>query len=97
MKFRKDFVTNSSSSSYTCDICGATESGWDISLEEAGMVECVNGHTICNDELLEIPRKELIKKKEKQRNPFLCHRRRKEAYTQEDDRIKNQKHGSLSA
>ena len=59
MKFRKDFVTNSSSSSYTCDICGATESGWDISLEEAGMVECVNGHTICNDELLEIPRKEL--------------------------------------
>lgn len=62
MKFRKDFVTNSSSSSYTCDICGATESGWDISLEEAGMVECVNGHTICNDELLEIPRKELIKK-----------------------------------
>ena len=41
--------------------------------------------------------KELIKKKEKQRNPFLCHRRRKEAYTQEDDRIKNQKHGSLSA
>ena len=41
--------------------------------------------------------KELIKKKEKQRNPFLCHRRRKEAYTQEDDRIKNQEHGSLSA
>lgn len=62
MKFRKDFVTNSSSSSYTCDICGATESGWDMSLEEAGMVECVNGHTICKDELLEIPRKELIKK-----------------------------------
>ena len=62
MKYRKDFVTNSSSSSYTCEICGATESGWDISLEEAEMVECVNGHTICNDELLEVPRKELIQK-----------------------------------
>lgn len=58
----EQFNGKSSSSSYTCDICGATESGWDISLEEAGMVECVNGHTICNDELLEIPRKELIKK-----------------------------------
>ena len=61
MKYRSDFVTNSSSSSYTCDICGRTESGWDISLSEAGMVECVNGHTICEDEMLQIPRADLIK------------------------------------
>lgn len=61
MKYRSDFVTNSSSSSYTCDICGRTESGWDISLDEAEMVECVNGHTICADEMLPIPRAELIK------------------------------------
>ena len=47
MKFRKDFVTNSSSSSFVCDICGNVESGWDMSLQEAEMVECVNGHTIC--------------------------------------------------
>lgn len=35
MKFRKDFVTNSSSSSYVCEICGRTESGWDMELSEA--------------------------------------------------------------
>lgn len=45
MKFRKDFVTNSSSSSYVCEICGRTESGWDMGLSEAEMMECVNGHS----------------------------------------------------
>lgn len=53
MKYRKDFVTNSSSSSFVCDICGAVESGWDYSLSEVGMVECVNGHTICESEMLQ--------------------------------------------
>ena len=62
MKFRKSFVTNSSSSSYICEICGRVESGWDIGLSEAEMMECVNGHVFCVDEALEIPdKKELIK------------------------------------
>lgn len=62
MKFRKDFVTNSSSSSYVCEICGRTESGWDLGLSECEMMECVNGHTFCCDEALEKPsKKELIK------------------------------------
>ena len=52
-KYRKDFVTNSSSSSYVCDICGEDASGWDMGLEDAGMYECENGHTICEDEILE--------------------------------------------
>lgn len=60
MKFRKDFVTNSSSSSYVCEICGVTESGWDISLREAGMVECTNNHVFCKDEMLEVSREELL-------------------------------------
>lgn len=53
MKYRKDFVTNSSSSSYVCDICGASESGMDMGLSDAGMYQCENGHTICEDELFE--------------------------------------------
>lgn len=62
MKFRKDFVTNSSSSSYVCEICGRTESGWDMCLSECEMMECVNGHVFCCDEALETPNKqELIK------------------------------------
>ena len=58
MKYRKDFVTNSSSSSYVCEICGRTECGMDMGLSEAGMYECVNGHTFCKDEALEKPSKE---------------------------------------
>ena len=58
MKFRKDFVTNSSSSSYVCEICGRSESGWDLGLDECEMMECVNGHVFCCDEALEKPTKE---------------------------------------
>ncbi|MFQ7872377.1 MAG: hypothetical protein ACLRHG_16940 [Coprococcus phoceensis] len=45
----------------------------------------------------EEPRKNLMAEKKKYTDFVLCFPRRKEAYTQEDDRIKNQKHGSLSA
>ena len=58
MKFRKDFVTNSSSSSYVCEICGRTESGWDLCLSECEMMQCVNDHIFCVDESLNPPTKE---------------------------------------
>lgn len=50
-KYRVGFVTNSSSSSYVCEVCGHDESGWDCGLSDAGMVECENGHTFCEDHM----------------------------------------------
>lgn len=49
MKIRNGFVSNSSSSSFTCDVCGTTESGMDASPSDFDMSSCVNGHTFCND------------------------------------------------
>lgn len=60
MKFRKDFVTNSSSSSYVCEICGRTESGFDIGLSDCEMMRCINGHLFCCDEALDKPSKEVM-------------------------------------
>ena len=60
MKYRKSFVTNSSSSSFVCDICGRVETVWDTGLSDVGMYQCVNGHTFCWDEALEISKEDLI-------------------------------------
>ena len=51
MKIRQGFVSNSSSSSFSCDVCGEEVSGWDVCLSEAEMSECVNGHVFCNDHM----------------------------------------------
>lgn len=68
MKYRKDYVTNSSSSSFICDVCGDEASGYDISLSDAEMAKCVNHHTVCTCHLLPRPNKkemiEAILKKE---------------------------------
>jgi hypothetical protein len=54
MKIRSGFVSNSSSSSFTCDICGNTESGYDASAAELGFKRCQNDHTFCEDHLIEV-------------------------------------------
>lgn len=54
MKFRKSFVTNSSSSSYICEISGEVESGYDISSNDVGMLQCTNNHIFLEQFLIDI-------------------------------------------
>jgi hypothetical protein len=49
MKIRGGFVSNSSSESFTCDVCKETVSGMDMRLSDAEMYRCVNNHTFCED------------------------------------------------
>lgn len=53
MKLRNGFVSNSSSSSFICEVCGIVESGWDSGLVDFEMCECQNGHTVCQKHLSE--------------------------------------------
>ena len=48
MKIRKGFVSNSSSSSFVCEVCARVESGYDMGYEEAGFCECQAGHGFCS-------------------------------------------------
>lgn len=47
MKIRKGFVSNSSSSSFVCEICGESEGGYDLSPRDANMACCENNHYMC--------------------------------------------------
>lgn len=48
MKIRAGFVSNSSVSSFVCDVCGEAVSGQDLSLSDIGWFTCINEHTICD-------------------------------------------------
>ena len=64
VKIRTCFVSNSSSSSYICDVCGEIVSGWDMDLEEAEMYHCENDHYYCEYHVngkIEITFEEMIK------------------------------------
>ena len=53
MKIRKGFISNSSSTSFVCDVCGEDVSGMDMGLEDAGMYQCENDHTFCREHVLD--------------------------------------------
>ena len=42
MKIRNGFVSNSSTSSFICNICGEVEAGMDLSLSDVEMECCEN-------------------------------------------------------
>lgn len=44
-------VTNSSSTCFVCEMCGNTEGGFDLALDEAEMAECINSHVVCQHHL----------------------------------------------
>jgi hypothetical protein len=48
MKIRNGFISNSSSSSFTCQICHETWSGWDGEYGDTRQMGCENGHSFCN-------------------------------------------------
>ncbi len=52
MKYRLCFVTNSSSSSFLCDVCGNIESGYDLSLSDFDMYQCTNSHIFHDHEMI---------------------------------------------
>lgn len=52
MKIRHGFVSNSSSSSFVCDVCGAECSGMDMCLSDAEMYRCENDHTFCDSHMI---------------------------------------------
>ncbi len=52
MKIRQGFVSNSSSSSFICNVCGESSEGWDASPwdSEYESYQCLSGHVFCREE-----------------------------------------------
>ena len=55
MKIRSGFVSNSSSSSFICTVCGETYAGMDASASDFEMTECINGHCFCDSHAVDLP------------------------------------------
>lgn len=49
MKVRISFVSNSSSSSFCCSVCGEEYSGWDAMPSQFDCQECARGHIFCDE------------------------------------------------
>jgi len=49
MRYRNGFISNSSSTSFICEITGMKMSGYSDNWEEAGFYKCQNNHLFLND------------------------------------------------
>ena len=49
MKVRNGFVSNSSGSSFVCDVSGAVKVGYDVGPREMGFLQCPQGHCFLED------------------------------------------------
>lgn len=47
MKFRVGFVSNSSSSSFVCEVCGDISESYDQGISDFGLVQCERDHLFC--------------------------------------------------
>jgi hypothetical protein len=63
MKIRNGFVSNSSSSSFTCDVCGKSYEGWDASPLDSSFDchVCENEHIMCDEHLKADPQVVMVK------------------------------------
>lgn len=53
MKIRLGFVSNSSSSSYVCEICSNAVEVYDTPINELGFCQCDSGHIFCLEHSLD--------------------------------------------
>lgn len=47
MKTRQGFVSNSSTTTFICQVCNEEVGGMDLCIDDAGMFRCANDHTMC--------------------------------------------------